>query len=100
WNARASLAIRLQDSTGRTGPMTHARGWQRVGLCAVVALLTGSSVSAQEKKKEKEVDEAFAGQVNAAIDRGIKYLRSLQQPDGMWHYIQGGGGGLGGFPGP
>jgi hypothetical protein len=43
--------------------------------CFVVALLLGSSASAQEKKKE-----AF----ETAIDKGLEYLAGAQQADGSW----------------
>jgi hypothetical protein len=76
--------------------MSFAGCWQRAALCAAAALLLGSWGLAQDpgepKDKEKPkakvktaADKEFDKQVNAAIDKGMAYLRG----------ILGGGGGEG-----
>ncbi len=85
--------------------MQRAGWWRRLALCAAVVLLTGSWAGGQEKAKVKEKakepekkeiltpqqkaqqkakEEAFKKQVNEAIDRGLKHLRSIQRADGTW----------------
>src|SRR5262249_16971752 len=68
--------------------MNFAGCWQRAVLCAAAALLLGSWGLAQdpgepkdkEKPKEKvktAAQKEFDKQANAAIDKGVKYLRGL-----------------------
>jgi hypothetical protein len=71
--------------------MTCAGCWQRIavvalGLLPLTPLAWGQAdkggKTAKEVEKAQEV--AFAKVVNAAIDRGIAYLRSTQGTDGTW----------------
>jgi hypothetical protein len=68
--------------------MSFSGCWRRACLCVAAALLLGSWGFAQdpgapkdkEKPKEKvktAADKAFDKQVNAAIDKGVSYLRSV-----------------------
>jgi hypothetical protein len=64
--------------------MTFAHCWHRAILCAAAVLLLAPAAPAQGKGAKKE-DQEFAKQVNEAIDKGVKYLRGLQNADdGTW----------------
>jgi len=64
-------------------------GYWRAVLSAAAALLLGCPGWAQGPGKAEEAkltkgQQAFAKQVNQAIDKGVKYVRGLQQADGSW----------------
>jgi hypothetical protein len=56
----------------------------RTALGIAAALLPALHTLAQEGGGRKKPDAEFAKQVNQAIDRGVAYLRKLQQKDGSW----------------
>jgi hypothetical protein len=69
--------------------------WQRISLAALAVFLLSPLARGQgkegakpaqkgEKQANNAAQKAFALQVNAAIDKGAKYLRGLQQADGSW----------------
>ena len=50
-----------------------------IALSAVVMLCV--EISAQEEEEGVKVD---AGKINAAVQKGVEYLKRLQSPDGAW----------------
>src|SRR5437868_6395553 len=66
---KSSLAIR--------GGVAVTRGMRLGGLALAVALLAAIPARAVDKEA-----------VNAAVERGAKYLQGLQQRDGTWSHDQ------------
>ena len=73
-----------------------------VGLGLVLCLASGASAEDEDaearrerlKKAQTEFEKSeadFVRRVNAAIDKGVKWLISKQRSDGFWHFHPGAG---------
>ncbi|HEX5138708.1 MAG TPA: prenyltransferase/squalene oxidase repeat-containing protein [Planctomycetota bacterium] len=47
-------------------------------------LLLAGLVGAEDDRFAKDVPQPLRGKINAAIDKGVEYLKSIQRPGGYW----------------